>query len=75
MRATAGYEVSFLKVTNIFEESTHLLFHGNTADIVRKAFGKITENHEVYLPNVMSRKNQIAPPVLAALKEIRKDSR
>jgi len=52
-----------------------LLFHGNTADIVRKAFGKITENHEVYLPNVMSRKNQIAPPVLAALKEIRKDSR
>ena len=72
MRATARYEVSFLMVTNILEESTHLLFQGNADDIVRKAFGKKTENHEVYLQNVMSRKNQVAPPVLAALKELRK---
>lgn len=75
MRATARYEASFLMVTNIVEESTHLLFQGNADDIVRKAFDKKIENHEVYLPNVMSRKNQVAPPVLAALKELRKESR
>lgn len=72
MRATARYEAAFLMVTNIFEESTHLLFQGNADDIVRQAFGKNAENHEIYLPNVMSRKNQVVPPVLAALKELRK---
>ena len=72
LRATARYEASFLMVTNIMEESTHLLFQGNADDIVWKAFGKKTEHHEVFLPNVMSRKNQVAPPILAALKELRK---
>lgn len=57
-------------VMNIIGKNTHLLYQGNVDDVVKKAFGKEIENNEVYLPNVISRKNQIVPPVLMALKEL-----
>ena len=70
MRATGKYEASFLMVTNIVEASTDLLYQGNVDNIIKIAFGKMIDNHEVYLPNVMSRKKQIIPPILAAEKEL-----
>jgi len=71
MRAGAQYNGTFLMITSIIDESTNLLFAGNMDDVVNKAFCKEAISKEVYLPNVMSRKKQIVPPILAALKELR----
>ena len=71
MRADANYNGSFLMITSIIEESTNLIFTGNMDDVVGKAFDKDVVGKEVYLPNVMSRKKQVVPPILAAIKELR----
>lgn len=71
MRSGANYGGSFLMITSIIDESTNLLFAGNMDDVVGKAFDKEVVAKEVYLPNVMSRKKQIVPPILAAIKELR----
>ena len=71
MRTQSGYEASFLMITNIVEKTTRLLYRGDVDDIVRKAFKKEIDNSEVYLPNVMSRKSEIVPPLLSAMKERR----
>lgn len=73
MRASGKYEASFLMVTNIVEMSTHFLFQGNADNIIKLAFGKEIDNCEVYLPNVMSRKDQIVPPLLTAARELMKN--
>ena len=70
MRTTSNYAAAFLMVTNIIEGSTHFLYQGNADDIIKIAFGKKIANYEVFLPNVMSRKDQIVPPLLAAEKEL-----
>lgn len=71
MRSGANYDASFLMITSIIDEATNLIFAGNVDDIVDKAFAKDILDKEVYLPNVMSRKKQIVPPILAAIKELR----
>ncbi len=68
MRSKAGYAASFLMVTNIMEESTNLLYAGEVDGVVAAAFQKEAVDKEVFLPGVMSRKKQIVPPLLAALK-------
>lgn len=68
MRAAKQYDACFLMITSIADESTYLLFAGNIDDAVSKAFGKNVLDKAVYLPHVMSRKKQILPPILAALK-------
>jgi manganese-dependent inorganic pyrophosphatase len=68
MRAAKSYDASFLMITSIIDESTNLIFAGDMEDTVSKAFAKDVLSKEVYLPNVMSRKKQIVPPILAALK-------
>ena len=55
-------------ITSIIDESTNLIFAGNMDDVVTKAFAKDVVDKEVYLPGVMSRKKQIVPPILTALK-------
>ena len=71
MRSGKNYNASFLMITSIIDESTNLIFAGNMDDVVNKAFDKEIVGKEVYLPNVMSRKKQIVPPILAAIKELR----
>lgn len=68
MRESHSYDASFLMITSIIDESTNLIFVGNMEDTVSAAFGKDILDKEVYLPNVMSRKKQIVPPILDALK-------
>ena len=68
MRAAKQYDACFLMITSIIDESTNFIFAGNMDDAVSKAFGKDVLDKEVYLPHVMSRKKQIVPPILAALK-------
>ena len=68
MRAAKQYDACFLMITSIIDGSTNFIFAGNMDETVSKAFGKDVLDKEVYLPKVMSRKKQIVPPILAALK-------
>ena len=63
-----GVELALLMVTDIMNESTHLLVAGEPQDLVAKAFAKPVEDSCVYLPGVMSRKKQIVPPMTEAAK-------
>jgi len=71
MRTGADYAASLLMITSIIDESTNLIFAGNFEDVIHKSFAKDILDKEVYLPNVMSRKKQIVPPILAAIKDLR----
>ena len=68
LRASKDYEASYLMITNILEESTRLLFAGNVEATVEAAFKAAPADHMVYLANTMSRKKQIVPPILGAMK-------
>ena len=68
LRAEHDYAASFLMITSIIDESTNLIFAGNMDDVVSSAFGKDVLDKEVYLPKVMSRKKQVIPPILSAMK-------
>lgn len=68
MRESHSYDASFLMITSIIDESTNLIYAGNMDDVVASAFQKDVLDKEVYLPKVMSRKKQVVPPILDALK-------
>jgi manganese-dependent inorganic pyrophosphatase len=52
-------------VTDILEKHTQLLIAGDVAT-AEKAFGTSAEDGILDLPGVMSRKKQVAPPLLGA---------
>lgn len=68
LRASNGYAASYIMVTDILKESTNLLFAGDVATVVANAFGKEVKDQEVFLPNTLSRKKQIVPQILGAMK-------
>lgn len=68
LRSTNNYDASYIMITNILDESTTLLFSGDVDAVVTNAFGKEIKNNSVFLPNTMSRKKQIVPPILGAMK-------
>ncbi len=68
LRSSNNYSASYLMITNILEESTNLLYSGEADAIVEGAFSKKPEGQEVFLPKTMSRKKQIVPPILGAMK-------
>jgi manganese-dependent inorganic pyrophosphatase len=61
-----GHLLSALLVTDIVAKGSSLLVAGETAPVSR-AFGAQPGEHVIELPGVMSRKKQVAPPLLAAL--------
>ncbi len=60
-----GHVLSALMVTDILEKHTQLLIAGDIATAER-AFGTSAEDGILDLPGVMSRKKQVAPPLLGA---------
>ncbi|WP_456155385.1 manganese-dependent inorganic pyrophosphatase [Veillonella sp.] len=68
LRTANGYAASYIMVTNILDESTTLIYSGDVDAVVANAFGKEVKANAVYLPNTMSRKKQIVPPILGAMK-------
>ena len=65
-RAARGHVLSALMVTDILTRSTDLLVAGDRAPVER-AFGRPMTDGVLELPNVMSRKKQVVPPLLAAV--------
>lgn len=59
-----GYAASFMMVTNILTEETHLWFTEGAQAKAEEAFHKKAENGAIDLPHVMSRKKQVAPFLL-----------
>lgn len=68
LRTANGYAASYIMVTNILDESTTLIYSGDVESVVVNAFGKNVKDNAVFLPNTMSRKKQIVPPILGAMK-------
>ena len=68
LRTANGYAASYIMFTNILDESTTLIYSGDVESIVVNAFGKNVKDNAVFLPNTMSRKKQIVPPILGAMK-------
>jgi manganese-dependent inorganic pyrophosphatase len=69
----SGADMLFLMLTNIFEESTRLVFVGQGAKgVVQAAFDNVEElkNNSVLLPGVVSRKKQIVGPLITAIDEM-----
>ena len=57
-------------LTNIYEQSTELLFVGQGARaVVSAAFEPECGTHSVVLPGVVSRKKQIMEPLIRAIEE------
>jgi manganese-dependent inorganic pyrophosphatase len=60
-----GHVLTALMVTDILEKHTQLLVAGDVA-AAERAFGVRADNGILDLPGVMSRKKQVAPPLLGA---------
>jgi manganese-dependent inorganic pyrophosphatase len=60
-----GHVLSALMVTDILEKHTQLLVAGDVS-AAEKAFGQQAQDGILDLPGVMSRKKQVAPPLLGA---------
>jgi manganese-dependent inorganic pyrophosphatase len=60
-----GHVLSALMITDILEKHTQLLVAGDIA-AAERAFGKDATDGIIDLPGVMSRKKQVAPPLLGA---------
>ena len=67
VRRKEGFDLSMLMVTDIFQESTHLLYAGSPASLLRRAFGEDDE-YVFVLPGTMSRKKQVVPPLVEAVR-------
>jgi manganese-dependent inorganic pyrophosphatase len=66
VREREGDALAALMVTDILAKATELYVSGDRTAVGR-AFGRSAEDGIVELPGVMSRKKQVAPPLLAAL--------
>ena len=64
-REREGHALSALMLTDILAKETDLLVSGETA-AVEHAFGRPSEAGVLNLPDVMSRKKQVAPKLMAA---------
>jgi manganese-dependent inorganic pyrophosphatase len=60
-----GHILSALMITDILEKHTQLLLAGDVG-AAERAFGKDAKDGIIDLPGVMSRKKQVAPPLLGA---------
>lgn len=71
VRGKQGMRFIFYMFTDVRSSTTELLMDGADADLViRKAFGVEVENGIAVLPGVVSRKKQMIPALLSAIKEL-----
>ena len=64
-QAEKGADGIVLCVTDIMEEGSQVLFEGNT-EAAQKGLAIADEHDGVWMPGVLSRKKQVAAPILAA---------
>lgn len=59
-------DVAILMITDIMQESSHLIYTGRASALVEQAFGRQGQAGVIFLPGVMSRKKQVVPPMVEA---------
>lgn len=64
------YNMAILLVTGILDESTYLMYSGQPAGLIAAAFGEGRPDGIWYLPGVMSRKKQVVPPLIDAVRRL-----
>ena len=65
-----GLDYVFFMLTNILDETTHLLICGPEAEgVIERGFGVTPEDKVAILPGVMSRKKQMIPNLLNAFQQ------
>lgn len=69
VRQKEGFDLSLLMVTDILQETTHLLHAGRPTSLLRRAFGAQSTDTLFVLPQTMSRKKQVVPPLVEAARE------
>ena len=69
VRQKEGYDLALLMVTDILQETTHLLHAGRPVSLLRRAFGEENTDTTFVLPGMMSRKKQVVPPLVEAARE------
>ncbi|WP_094605122.1 Cobalt-dependent inorganic pyrophosphatase [Sporomusa silvacetica DSM 10669] len=62
------YNMAILLITGIVDEATYLLYYGQPAGLIAAAFGEGRPDGTWYLPGVMSRKKQVVPPLIDAVR-------
>lgn len=63
VKAEGNRHSVFFMLTDIMKEGTELLAATDDSSVVNKAFGESLEGRAVWLPDVMSRKKQMVPPL------------
>jgi manganese-dependent inorganic pyrophosphatase len=66
VRQKESYDLALLMVTDIMQETTHLLHAGRPVSLLRRAFGAESTDTTFVLPGTMSRKKQVVPPLVEA---------
>lgn len=64
-----GYDMVLFMDTDILNECTYLFFEGQPVSLIADAFGSIGAEGVLYLPNVLSRKKQVVPPLTDAARK------
>ncbi|MDF2568737.1 MAG: Cobalt-dependent inorganic pyrophosphatase [Sporomusa sp.] len=64
------YNMAVLLVTGILDEATYLLHYGQPSGLIAAAFGEGRPDGTWYLPGVMSRKKQVVPPLIDAVRQL-----
>ena len=65
--AEKGADGIVLCITDIMEEGSQVLLEGET-EAAQKGLGIANEHDGVWMPGVLSRKKQVAAPIMAACK-------
>ena len=67
----SGHDATIILITNIISETTYLVHVGALASVLVQAFKEPSSNPNVWeLPNVLSRKSQVVPPLCDATKKM-----
>lgn len=66
-----NFNLVILMVTDILNGGSELLVVGENSSIVEKAFNVKLDGPSIYLPDVLSRKKQIIPPLTSAINSLK----
>ncbi|SKA83209.1 manganese-dependent inorganic pyrophosphatase [Caloramator quimbayensis] len=64
-----NYNLVIMILTDIIKEGSELLFVGENKELISKAFNIQASGNSVYLPDIVSRKKQVVPPLSTAAAE------
>ena len=69
VRQKDGYDLALLMLTDVLNETTHLLYAGKPVGLLRSAFGEEDAASVFVLPGTLSRKKQVVPPLVEAARQ------